>query len=325
MGIEHCLRYCKILPTPSIVRDNNSISQCSICVRANSFVMKYIIIIFIIVSSDLTGYSQVQQVDILSDGIPLAAFFYETEGDELKPTMIWCHGNPGGKEEGTSKFALELNKLGINILRFNYRGLWGTDGVFKLRHSIGDLTQVLDFVHDRENVDQFKIDTSRIITGGYSYGTQVLMTTALKDRRVKNIFCLGLADHNQYFFTPESLNPENERRWRELHPYVNNVLWGPERNFDEISNEFNLDIMRHTYEYDFVSKAERFKDRNVFIVVGLNDLMAPIEHHFLPLHRMFVEMNHEHYAYKIIEADHYFRNLSAQERAQIVAAWIDKL
>jgi pimeloyl-ACP methyl ester carboxylesterase len=266
--------------------------------------------------------AQTQKVDIYSDGILLNAYFYQTGGGSQNPTLIWCHGNPGGKEEGGSAFAQELNRHGVNVLRFNYRGLWGTPGTFKMSNSIEDLSSVLDFIYEPVNIHQFNIDTSVIIVGGYSYGTTVVMVSALNDNRIKKLFCLGLADHNHFYFTPESLDPDNKERWREPHPYVNDVLWGPNRNFDEIKNEFNLDIMRYTYEYDFVSQAENLKDKEIYIIVGLNDLTAPIEYHFLPLHRKFIEMNHSHYIYRIVESDHAFGNLPVSERAQIISNWL---
>ena len=267
--------------------------------------------------------AQARKIEIYCANTLLNAYFYQAEGAVKKPTLLWCHGNPGSKEIGESKFALALNKLGLNVLKFNYRGLWGTKGVFKLSNSIEDLSHVIDFIYKSGNIEKHKIDTTKIIVGGYSYGTNVVLVSALEDKRIKNIYCLGLADHNQFYFTPKSLDPNNKNRWRELHPYVNDVMWGPERKFDEVFKEFNVDILKNTYEYDFVSKAEKLKDKNIFIVVGINDKTTPIEYHFLPIHRKFVEMNHAHYKYKILESDHYFKNINGGERAKLIADWIN--
>ena len=286
--------------------------------------MKNLLLMIVLFFSTIICHSQTQKVNISSNATPLNAYFYQAEGNTKKPTIVWCHGNPGRKEQGTSQFANELNKLGINVIRFNYRGLWGTDGIYKLSNSIEDLSNVLDFIHVKENIEKYQIDTDKIIVGGWSFGTNVIMLKALDDERIKNIFCMGIADHNYFFFTPESLNPNKNEQSREMHPYINDALWGPKGNFEEIKNEFNLDVMRHTYEYDYVAKAERFKDKNLFIVVGLSDMLTPIEYHFLPLHREMVKMEHDHYKYKIVESDHYFRDLSSSDRARLISKWINE-
>ena len=47
----------------------------------------------IIIAIGLIGclFGQVQQVEILSEGIKLNSYFYEAPGKGLKPTIIWMH------------------------------------------------------------------------------------------------------------------------------------------------------------------------------------------------------------------------------------------
>ena len=284
--------------------------------------MRYLVYILFLFCAIVTA--QTQKVEIYSADVLLNAYFYQAESDTKKPTLIWCHGNPGSKEEGNSEFANELNKLGINVIRFNYRGLWETGGVYKLSNAIEDLSNVLDFIYNPENATKYKIDTNRIIVGSYSFGTTVALVSALEDERIKNIFCLGIADHNYFYFTPGSLHPNNKGSRREALPIVKDAIWGPKQNLDALHNAFHLDILKNTYTYDFVSQAEKLKDKNIFIVVGLNDRLTPIEYHFLPLHRKFTETDHISYKYKIVESDHSFKNLSAQERAEMILNWINE-
>ena len=93
-----------------------------------------------------TGFGQVQKINISCDEVALNAFIYEATGETNKPTIIWMPGNPGGKEEGKSPLALELTKNGINVVRFNYRGLWGTDGTFTMGNNLEELKDVLEFL-----------------------------------------------------------------------------------------------------------------------------------------------------------------------------------
>jgi uncharacterized protein len=280
-------------------------------------------IIFLLAATHVFG--QTQKVDILSEDVELNAYFYHPHGDDLKPTLIWLHGNPGGKEEGKSNFAKELNELGINVLRFNYRGLWGTEGVFRMGNSLIDLDNVLDFVFLPQTVSTFKIDTHRVIVGGYSYGSNLAILSALNNERVKDIICLGLADHNHFYFTPESLIPNTNEKSREFNQIVKDSLWGPSLFIKKMDEEnFHADILVNTYKYDFVAQTEKLLDNRILFIVGLNDLSVPIENHFFPVYRELKRLGHQNFQVVLRESDHSFKDFLIEERAELISNWIKK-
>lgn len=262
-------------------------------------------------------YSQIQKVEISSDGINLNAYLYQAKGDELKPTIIWCHGNPGGKEEGKSEFALRLNEKGLNVLRFNYRGLWGTEGVYTPGNCQKDLKNILDFIFESNYGSNLKIDTSRIIVAGYSHGSNVTIVSALHDKRIKEFICLGLADFS--YLSKEFFNPNNEGM-REFFQISKEYIWdsGMAPNYEE----YVLDMMFNNYKYNFVAQAEKLKDKRMYFIVGMNDITVPIETHFFPLYRELKKMNHENFKYKITESDHGFRELFDGTLSDMIAEWI---
>ena len=268
-------------------------------------------------------YSQIKKVSITSDGIELNAYMYQAMGYEFKPTIIWCHGNPGGKEEGNSEFAKRLNKHGINVLRFNYRGLWGTEGVYTPANCHRDLHNVLDFLLSKDISEFYNIDTSRIIVAGYSHGANIAIVSALHDDRIQEVFCLGLGDFSyiaRQFFNYD--NPEMKK----FNQMALDGIWGGKtsgqgdyaRDFDK----YVLDILFNNYKYDFVAQAEKLKDKRIYIIAGMNDLTGPIENHFFPLYRKLEAMDHQDFKYDITMSDHSFRELYDGTLSNMIAKWI---
>ncbi len=266
-----------------------------------------------------TCFSQIQKIPITSDGIELTVYLYQAEGDGVKPTIIWCHGNPGGKEKGESKFAKQLNVKGLNVIRFNYRGLWGTEGVYTPGNCQKDLINILDFVLESNNNLLSKVDTSRIIVGGYSHGSNVTIVSALHDKRIKEFMCLGLADFS--YLINEFFDPDNTNM-KEFFQLSKEYIWdaGLAPNYEE----YILDMMFNNYRYDFVAQAEKLKDKRAFFVVGMNDVTVPIEDHFFPLYRELKKMGHEDFQYRITPSDHRFTERSDGRLADMMANWIKK-
>ncbi|MDX1407000.1 MAG: hypothetical protein R3330_02675 [Saprospiraceae bacterium] len=266
--------------------------------------------------------AQIQKLTITSDGIALNAYMYQAPGEEAKPTIIWCHGNPGRPVTGDSEFAQRLNGHGINVLRWNYRGLWGTDGTYTPGNCQRDLQHVIDFVFDAQNSARFRIDTNRIIVAGYSHGSNVTLVSALYDERIREVFCLGLADFS--YLSRETFNPANAGM-RKFNQDVKDAIWGANEGPGTYAPDYDkyvLDILFNNYKYDFVANGDLLHNKRLFIVVGMNDVTVPIEHHFFPLYRKLMDMEHEDFRYEITGSDHGFAELYDGQLSTWIAGWI---
>ena len=259
----------------------------------------------------------------MSGGIELNAYFYQAKQKGLKPTIVWCHGNPGGKEEGKSQFARRLNERGINVLRFNYRGLWGTDGDFTPGNSQEDLQRILDYLFEDENGPKYEIDTHRIIVAGYSHGSNVTIVSALHDDRIREIFCLGLADFS--YLNREFFNPHNVAM-KKFNQETLDAIWGGKiYGKGTYANDFDkyvMDMLFNNYKYDFVAQANKLENKRIYIVVGLNDITVPIEDHFFPLFRALNKMEHNNFHFEITNSDHGFQELYDGTLSGMIAKWI---
>jgi pimeloyl-ACP methyl ester carboxylesterase len=280
--------------------------------------MKSLLVIFGLSCFLGSSFGQIEKIEITSEGEILNAFFYNAPGSETKPTIIWMHGLPSKKETGSLELAIELNKHNVNVIAFDYKGLWNKQGIFTVENSQKDLNSVIEFAFNHENAIKFAIDTNRIIVAGHSYGSAMAAISGVLNNKVKEIMCLGLTDLSyiiREFYNPKTFDG------RVTVQNFKDGLWGPDKliqNFDE----FILDLTFNNYRYDFVAHAAKLLDNRMLIVVGANDLTAPVEYHFFPLYRKLRELKHPDIQYLITDSGHNFTDIPKSKMADSIASWI---
>lgn len=134
-------------------------------------------------SKDYPATSEEITITIGQDSI--AAFGMFAAGKELKETVILLHGLPGN--ERNLDLAHELRRNGRNVIYFNYRGAWGSQGEFLYSNCIEDVGKVLDFFDTPENSLKYKIKPNSYILFGHSMGGGVALLSGAKENRVKKI------------------------------------------------------------------------------------------------------------------------------------------
>jgi pimeloyl-ACP methyl ester carboxylesterase len=81
------------------------------------------------------------------------------------------HGYPGN--ERNLDLAQVVRANGWNVIYFNYRGSWGSQGEFSFKHCVEDVVNVVAFC--KKYADSLQIDTSRIALFGHSMGGWVCL------------------------------------------------------------------------------------------------------------------------------------------------------
>lgn len=241
-----------------------------------------------------------KKINLVSNKIKLNAFFYEGAGNGNKPTLIWLHGIPGGREEGKAEMSKNLCKEGINVLRFNYQGIWGTKGEFKMSNSLIDLTATINFLYQKENISKFKIDTDRIVFAGYSFGTAVALVGALYDERIKNIICIATCDYS--YFGKQFIDPYSKIR-EFLEDAVEGVF-SDNAIFKQDPYLFLKNLSENISKYDIVRHAEKLLSKKIFMISGIDDNVCPVEDHLLPVYRRLRESDHKNLKLEINKCGH---------------------
>jgi pimeloyl-ACP methyl ester carboxylesterase len=132
---------------------------------------------------------------IPSHGVLINGLLYRPSGVGPHPTLVLCHGLPGN--EKNLDLAQAVRRAGWNAVTFNYRGSWGSPGVFRFAQNLEDADAVLAYLHDPANAARLEINTKRIAIAGHSMGGWVTAQTAAHDRSLIGAILISAADMGQ--------------------------------------------------------------------------------------------------------------------------------
>lgn len=130
------------------------------------------------------------ELNIPSDSSLLQGFILTANGVQRHPTLIMLHGYPGN--ERNLDLAQVVRAHGWNVIYFDYRGSWGSQGKFSFKHCVEDAVNVVAFC--KKNAVKFKIDTSNIVLFGHSMGGFVCLKALEYLPGVKKGFALSAWD-----------------------------------------------------------------------------------------------------------------------------------
>src|SRR5229473_6822338 len=83
---------------------------------------------------------------ISSGEVRINGVAYLAGGPGLHPTLVICHGLPGN--EKNLDLAQAVRRAGWNAITFNYRGSWGSPGVYRFTQNLEDADAVLAYLRD---------------------------------------------------------------------------------------------------------------------------------------------------------------------------------
>lgn len=233
--------------------------------------------------------------------------------------VVNLHGNPGGPLSPSSPLADLLLPRGIDVLRFNYSGLWGNPGTFSLAHALDDTQAVLDFVTSGVARERFGLAPERIYLVGYAFGTAVALLTARDDDRIHGVASLAPCDHGRF---GEQFDDPSSPRAEYLASLLEEIF-GEGGPVDQDPAVFRDDLVDHAEAYGFLKAPERLLGTRLLFLSALDDVTCPIEEHLLPLYRALRSHGHLDLEAEVITTGHSFADarLEVYER---MAGWIEE-
>lgn len=152
---------------------------------------------------DKTHPAQLVVLHIPSGGVKINGVAYTAAGAGLHPTFVLLHGLPGN--EKNLDLAQAVRRAGWNAITFNFRGSWGSPGVFRFAQVLQDVDAVLAFVHDTAEIRALGIDTTRIVLAGHSMGGWAAALTAAHHPELLGVVVISAADMGRAAGAPESV------------------------------------------------------------------------------------------------------------------------
>ncbi|MES1221234.1 MAG: alpha/beta fold hydrolase [Bacteroidota bacterium] len=130
------------------------------------------------------------EFNIPSSGSKLQGFIYKANGNQKHPTLLLLHGYPGN--ERNLDLAQVVRSRGWNVIYFDYRGSWASQGKFSFKNCVEDVVNVVSFC--KKNANSLLIDTSNIVLFGHSMGGWVCLKALQQLPTVKKGFALSTWD-----------------------------------------------------------------------------------------------------------------------------------
>jgi alpha/beta superfamily hydrolase len=231
------------------------------------------------------------------------------------PTVILLHGFPGNQSSPLG-LAEKLNDAGFNILVFNYQGSYLSEGNFSFDNCIDNAGAALNFLLDPGNQVQFKIDTSRIVVCGYSFGGTIAIESAIYNDKIRNIISIANDDHSVSLKKVAADSVYRKGYVQFIAKSFEPV--GPFRG--DLKAQMEL-YLQNVDRYDLVKNVEKLKTKKVLFIVGWHDKTSFLEVNTLPLYRKLEQLNAESISIKGFESDHRFNNV-IDDLADTITEWI---
>ncbi len=157
---------------------------------------------------------------IPSEKSKLAGFIYKANGAQKHPTLLLLHGYPGN--ERNLDLAQVVRAHGWNVIYFDYRGSWGSQGQFSFRNCVRDVVNVVAYC--KKYQDSLHIDTSNIVLFGHSMGGWICLKALQELPGIKKGFALSTWNiHNDVkeFKTEEQLYAKMRTKFGEGYFVLN--------------------------------------------------------------------------------------------------------
>jgi uncharacterized protein len=136
--------------------------------------------------------ARMEVLHIPSGQVRINGVGYLAGGAGRHPTVVLLHGLPGN--EKNLDLAQAIRRAGWNAITANYRGSWGSPGVFRFAQVLEDGDAVLAFIRDSANARTLGIDTSHVVLAGHSMGGWVTAHVASHDHALRGAILISAAD-----------------------------------------------------------------------------------------------------------------------------------
>jgi len=180
---------------------------------------------------------------------------------------------------------------------------------------------VYEFIHRSENIAKFKIDTTNIYLGGYSYGGGMAITYAANHPEISAVFSIAGGDHGE-ILREYLRNPEFAKMLDNMFERLK-APTGPVRFAEgalpkEIA-EKGLAKLEPTL---YLRKcAPLLAQKDILLIGGWDDNLGSIENNVLPLYRALKKANAQDVKILAFQDNHAFGDVRT-ELANVIIEWI---
>jgi uncharacterized protein len=246
----------------------------------------------------------------------LQGWFYPAAGTGPFATVILLHGFPPESQDVIGQGA-RLMQEGINVLVFDHRGVRESEGVFTPQNALADVYAAIAYLRTTDVAESMKLDPSRIILAGYSYGGGLALIASLQEPSIYKIATIAGADLAE--LARQCLENDEFRKNAEIQKDEEMDERGMVRGLG--GKAFVASVIDRMDEYDWLKHAEALADKDILLIGGWRDPYATIERFILPIYRALQDRGAKKLNIEVYDTDHSF--LGFEDRlARRIISWI---
>jgi len=256
-------------------------------------------------------------IEFISEGECVHGRFFPAVGAHDPSTLLLVPGWPGNPNDVLGLGAV-LSDVGINVCIFNPRGLHQSEGIASHANTLQDIGTAWQWLKQAYVQERFKVDTTRLVLGGYSFGGGMAMAYAARDPSVCRVVSIAGADFGEVGRLLQH-NPT-------FNATIRQSLWstrspdGPARfDVDAIIQE----VIDNPEVYGLRENAANLANSAILLIGGWDDELAPIELFHLPLYRVLRSAGAAKVTFLVYHTDHDFTGLNQRLAADIME-WLTR-
>ena len=187
-------------------------------------------------------------------GDSIAAYAFIASGSKLKETVILIPGYPGN--DSNFDVAQELRRNGRNVIHFNHRGAWGSQGIYSYSNCLEDVEHLIHYLSNTKVSAELTVDTNHFCLLGRSYGGGIALIQGNQIDAVKKIIAISSVNYGNIMKKYKSLE--------ELSGFRNYMKKQIMMNHD--IDQFLEDLFINQAEYDISKYSNALGRKNVLII-----------------------------------------------------------
>jgi hypothetical protein len=238
---------------------------------------------------DMTSPASSTELFIPSGSSQIAGLIYNANGLQKHPTLLLLHGYPGN--ERNLDIAQVVRSHGWNVIYFDYRGSWGSQGKFSFKNCVEDVVNVVAFCNKYQ--DSLKIDTSNIVMFGHSMGGWVCLKALQELPTIKKGFALSTWDIAKDF---KNVSTEKEMLRIANNPNIAGKYFVLNTSLEDL---YTPVLQNQTY-FNLLNNGKSLADKQIIMIDehnGNHDLADKMK-----------ESNKAYFEYSVWQTDHSFTN-----------------
>ncbi|MEL6923610.1 MAG: alpha/beta fold hydrolase [Bacteroidota bacterium] len=228
-------------------------------------------------------------INIAGDSI--AAYALIAKNKTPKATVILIPGYPGN--DNNFDLAQALRKNAYNVILFNHRGAWGSQGQYSYSNCLEDVEALVDYFGQTKVAADLRIAPDRFSLIGRSYGGGIALLKGHELAAVKNIIAITSVNYGSLMQQYNSLEElSGYRRYMRKQIMMQHDIDAFLQELLDKKNSFNIANYKTAIAQKrvlLIDDSDKNKDW-IDALEGVQSVVLPSDHNFIETREQLIQL-----------------------------------